>query len=132
MQTIRRMEFGPKTLIDLDYFGGRVSEPCPAAAVLIGTRSSGTEASIEPIPRRAAFRDILANLVVGVGVYQGIEFVLQSSWLELAGKVRPGLARLNAGRQLLRRARPYRFVLGRNRERNFECLERFLEHEIGE
>lgn len=130
MQTVRRMEFGPKTLIDLDYFGGRVSEPCPATALLVGTRSSGTQSEILPMPRRAALRDVVANLVVGVGVYQGIEFLLQSSWFELAYKVRPGLARLRAGTALLRRARPYRFVMGRDHDSNLARLERFLEHEL--
>lgn len=130
MQTVRRMEFGPKTLIDLDYFGDRVSEPCPARAVLIGVRSSGIDSRIEAIPRRAALRDVVANLVVGIGVYQGLEFVLQRSWGELVYQARPALSRLHTGLQLLRRARPYRFALGRDRERNCERLEQFLETEL--
>jgi hypothetical protein len=131
METVRRMEFGPKTLIDLDYFDAPVSEPCPARALLVGARSSGRDASIEPIPRRQAWRDLVSNLVVGVGVYQGIEFVLQSSWLELSRKAPQGFARLRAGRQLLRRAQPYRFVLGRDSDKNLRCLESFLESELG-
>lgn len=131
MQTVKRMEFGPKTLIDLDYFGGRVAPPTPIAAVLIGARSSGTSSGIDPIPSRAAFGDVLANLVVGVGVYQGIEFVLQSSWWELFYKVRPAFSRLNCGLQLLRRADAYRFTLGRDPEANFASLEQFLEGDFG-
>lgn len=130
MQRVRRMEFGPKTLIDLDYFGGRVAPPTPIAAILIGSRSSGLAASIDAIPGSAAFRDVLANLVVGVGVYQGIEFILQSSWWELVYKVRPVWSRLYCGMQLLRRTDAYRFTLGRDPEANFASLERFLENDF--
>lgn len=130
MQKVRRMEFGPKTLVDLEYFGGRVARPCPVAAVMVGTRSSGTSSRIERVGRRVVFHELVANLVVGIGVYQGLEFVIQRSWWELARKVRPALSRLYCGLQLLRRARPYRFVLGRDSESNFRRLEEFLENDL--
>jgi hypothetical protein len=130
MQRVRRMEFGPKTLIDLDYFGGRVAPPTPIAAILIGSRSSGRSSAIDPMSGRAAFRDVLANLVVGVGVYQGIEFILQRSWWELVYKVRPVWSRLHCGLQLLRRTDAYRFTLGRDSEANFASLERFIENDF--
>jgi len=130
LQTVDRMEFSPKTLVDLDWFADRIASPVPVAAVLIGVRSSGKESLIERIPRRRATRAILANLVVGIGVYQGLEFVLQRSWLEVATKVRPALSRARAGLALLRRARTYRFVLGRDQDDSFRRLEEFLDGEL--
>ena len=63
-------------------------------------------------------------------MYQGIEFVLQSSWWELFYKLGPAFSRLHCGLQLLRKADAYRFTLGRDPEANFAALEEFLENDF--
>jgi hypothetical protein len=130
LQTVNRMEFGPKTLIDLDWFEGRIAESAPASAILLGVRNSGTESRIEPVPKRTLVKEIIGNLVVGIGVYQGIEFVFQSSWWEVFRQLRPALSRALAGLSLLRRASTYRFVLGQDREANVRCIETFLDERL--
>lgn len=126
-RTVQRMEFDPKTLIDLDVFGDQWSrQPVPARWLLVGQRSLGEECCLEPLSRLSAVRALLTNMVVGVGLYQGLEFLLERSHLDLfqrlgslSGRLRPALA-------LLRHCQRRRFVLGRDRQLNQATLLNFL------
>ena len=62
------------------------------------TSSSGSgrlarDGRLERLPRRAAAGALLREGVVGVGVYQGMEFVLQRGMRDVAGKAGEALAR---------------------------------------
>lgn len=123
----KRIEFDPKISIDVTCFADRLSTaPVPARIILLGVRSTGTQASIRPASRMAAVKHCLMNSVVGVGLYQGLEFMMQARAGDAARQA--GLlvsrARINAG--LLARTRVYTFVIGRDRARNFEALRAFL------
>ena len=130
LRTVARMEFDPKTLIDLDYLGDRIGGAVPAAALLVGERNSGDVADIVPLSRVGACHALLKNLVVGLGVYQGIEFLLERGLWELLAKTGVALSRTVSGVGLLRRAPAFRFVLGRNRERNTRCFLEFVEQKF--
>lgn len=122
IRTVRRMEFDPKTLIDIDYFRDRLGSAVPAGMVLVGERNLGEVSEIVPLARARALRAIVKYLVVGLGVYQGMEFVLERGLGDLAGKVGVASSRLRAGLGLLARAPAYRFVLGRDLARNQQTL----------
>jgi hypothetical protein len=87
LRTMKRMEFEPKTLIDLDYFEGRIGDAVPSKLLIVGTRHLGDVSEIRPLGRRSAFGSLVTNMVVGLGVYQGLEFLLERSVGELAGKL---------------------------------------------
>ena len=127
LRTVARMEFDPKTLVDLDYLGDRIGTTVPAAAMLVGERNAGDVAEIVPLGRPGACDALLKNLVVGLGVYQGIEFVLERGVWQLLAKTGVALSRTMSGFGLLRRAPAFRFVLGRNRERNTRCFLEFVD-----
>jgi len=74
---------------------------------------------------------IIKNLVVGLGVYQGLEFLLERSLWETLGKAGVGFSRLYNGLWLAIKTRPYLFVMGRNRELNLETVIGFIEREYG-
>lgn len=127
VRTVRRMEFDPKQLIDLEYFDDRVSGPVEPALIIVGERSLGEDSAIRPIPRHQALRALLKYMVVGLGVYQGLEFLLERGTRELFGKSGVAASRLYNGLQLLCRAPAYRFTLGRDTTKNATtCLE-FIE-----
>lgn len=130
LRTVKRMEFDPKTLIDLEYFGDRIGGTVGTAAILVGERNSGDVAEIVRLGRRATFGALVKNLVVGLGIYQGIEFVLERGPRELLGKTGLALSRTRSALALLARAPAYRFVLGRDRERNTRCLLEFVERQL--
>ena len=132
LRTVRRMEFEPKTLVDLAYFGDRITaEPALPGILLVGRRNLGEVSSITPISRLRMIQPMIKNLVVGLGVYQGLEFLLERSLWETLGKVGVGFSRLYNGLWLVIKIRPYLFVMGRNRELNLETLIDFIEREYG-
>ena len=51
---IERMEFGPKTLVDIMAFKSRLSGPVPIGAILISQRFTAGQSRLFPLPRRAA------------------------------------------------------------------------------
>jgi hypothetical protein len=109
---IGRMEFGPKYLANYSYFQNRV---CPAAEpglVLIGARILAPECRVEEVGMIAGLRACVSNCVVGVGLFQGLEFILQSSGWELLKHAGVGLSRLRNCYRLLRRSRVCRVHLG--------------------
>jgi hypothetical protein len=134
LHTVRRMEFDPKTLIDIDYFQDRLAKAGQAVEpllVLVGERNLGEEAAIVAVSRLWALKAFLKYAVVGLGVYQGLEFLLERGVLDLTGKVGVAASRLYSSCRLLARAPAYRFVLGRNMQKNTECLLEFLRRADG-
>jgi hypothetical protein len=127
LRTMSRMEFDPKTLIDIEYFRDRLGSETAPRLLLVGQRNLGDASAVEPMRRAAALRALVSNLVVGLGVYQGLEFLLERGAWELAGKAGVVASRLRASLALLRRVRAYRFVMGRDIDRNIATLVAFLD-----
>jgi hypothetical protein len=126
LRTVRRMEFDPKRLIDLDYFADRLSGPVAPGLILVGQRNLGDVSEITPLAHQDAIGALIKNMVVGLGVYQGMEFVLERGVGEVLGKAGVATSRLRNSLRLLARAPAYRFVLGRNRGRNTQALVDFI------
>jgi hypothetical protein len=126
LRTVSRMEFSPKTLIDIDYFRDRLGEAVPPGWILVGERNLGEVAAIVPLARWKALRAVVKYMVVGLGVYQGLEFLLERGLGDLLGRSGVAASRLYNGLQLLARAPAYRFVLGRNPAKNCQTLMEFL------
>jgi hypothetical protein len=123
LRRIERMEFHPKLAVDLHAFRHRIaSAPAPVRHLVIGRRSLGREARLERVPRHRATGTLLREGVIGVGVYQGMEFVLQRGMRDTAAMGGVGLARARACMAALARATTWRLTLGRDRERNWEAL----------
>jgi hypothetical protein len=125
LRTVQRMEFDPKTLIDIDFFQDRVGKEVEPFAILVGERNLGNVSEITPLARRRALQALLKYVVVGLGVYQGMEFVLERGVREVLGKGEIAASRLYNSLRLLARAPSYRFVLGRDTTKNFETLLEF-------
>ena len=127
VRRIERMEFHPKLVLELERFADRIeTEPKPLRHLVVGQRSLGTEARLEPLPRRAAAAVLLREAVVGVGVYQGMEFILQRGPRDVAEKLGIVGTRALCCTGALARARAWRLTLGRDHERNWEALEPLL------
>ena len=123
----QRIEFSAKVNIDIRCFGDRICrEAVPASFLLLGVRSTGREAQLTPVSRSALLRHVLMNSIIGVGLYQGLEFLLQKSCRESVRYAGILLSRARNNLVLLRHARVYRFLIGRDARRNYECLREFL------
>ena len=125
-RTIRRMEFGPKTLIDIEHFRDRLAGACPPGVILLGERWLAGPSEVCPAPRALAVKALVKNAVVGLGLYQGIEFLLERSSWEVLGKAGVALSRLRNCLALIRRSRVWRFAMGPDVEQTAQTLVDFI------
>jgi len=126
LRTVNRMEFDPKTLIDIEYFNNRIGEAVEPFLLLVGERNLGEISEITPLPLHKAFKALLKYMVVGLGIYQGLEFLLERSALELATKGGVVFSRLYNCLRLLGRSKTFKFKLGRDKEKNCHTLIEFV------
>jgi hypothetical protein len=126
LRTVRRMEFDPKTLIDIEYFHERLSKEVETGVILIGERNLGEISGIVPLSSRRAFNALVKYMIVGLGVYQGMEFLLERGLWELLGKGGVVASRLYNSLRLLTGAPAYRFILGQNTKKNCQTLIEFI------
>jgi len=126
LRTVKRMEFGPKTLIDIEYFRDKIAAPCPIGAILLGERWLAGKSSILPERRRRAINAFIKNTVVGLGLYQGIEFVLERSGWEVLGKAGVAFSRLKTSLSAIGRSQVFRFRMGPDAEESAEVLATFI------
>jgi hypothetical protein len=121
------MEFDPKISIDIRFFGDRVlQQAVPAAYLLLGTRYTGRRARIFPVSKTAALRHALTNSIIGIGLYQGLEFLSQKSFKESVQHVGFLFSRVYNNLILLKQTRVFEFLIGREVDRNYECLRDFF------
>src|SRR2546427_6481637 len=83
LRTVRRMEFDPKTLIDIEYFQDCLGQPVEPRFLFIGERNLGEVSEIVPLARHRALKALFKDMVVGLGIYQGLEFLLERGAWEL-------------------------------------------------
>jgi hypothetical protein len=127
VQRIERMEFQPKLVLAVEAFADRIEErPQQLRHLVIGRRALGSEARLEQLPRRVAVGTLLREAVVGVGVYQGMEFVLQRGMRDVISKGGVFASRARACAAGLARARVWELTMGRDSDRNWAALERLL------
>jgi hypothetical protein len=127
VRTMERMEFHPKLLLDLDPYRERIeSASQPLRHIVIGERSLGEDARLERVPRRAAIGPLLREAVIGVGLYQGMEFVLQHGAIDVARHARPALVRGACCAAGLAHATVWRLTVGRDHDRNWKALRQLL------
>lgn len=128
---LQRMEFEPKTFVDLAFFEHRLSAAVDVGVILVGERNLGNASAIVPISKRATLDALMKYLVVGLGVYQGLEFMLERGLWEMAGKAGVAASRLRNGVRLMFKAPAYKFVLGRDMAKNTGTFIDFTRRTIG-
>jgi hypothetical protein len=131
VRTIQRMEFGPKILVNYDYFGHRVKPAAEPGIVLLGYRSLSPHCRIEPAGKMESYRSMIADCAVGLGLFQGLEFMLRSSPTELIDKAGTIFSRFRNARTLFQRSHVYRLILGRDREENARAVGELIRRKLG-
>lgn len=127
VRTIERMEFHPKLVLDLEAFAERIEPDAqPLRHIVVGRRSLGTDARLAPLPRRQVAGTLVREAVVGVGLYQGMEFILQRGLQDLPRHLRPLATRGACCAVALARAKTWSLTLGRDHERNWSALAALL------
>jgi hypothetical protein len=93
---------------------------------VIGRRSLGVGAELAPIPRSAAVGTLFREGVFGLGVYQGMEFVLERGMRDAVRQTGTMATRAACCAAGLARARTWSLTSGRDHERNWEALRPLL------
>jgi GTPase SAR1 family protein len=128
---IKRMEFGPKYTIDIDVFKNKIArEPLPVEYILCGARCLGSESYIKPLSKHSALGELVKNSVVGLGLYQGIEFLFQEGIFELFKKSGVLFSRFKNASKVASRSKTYSFVIGSDRRKNVETFLNFCQENI--
>jgi hypothetical protein len=127
VRRLERMEFHPKLALDLEAFADRIeAEPQPLRHLVIGRRTLGRDARLERAGRPGAVGTLVREAVVGVGIYQGMEFILQRGMRDVLGKLDIALTRAACCAAGLARAQVWRATLGRDHEANWAALAALL------
>lgn len=127
LRTIQRIEFGPKLLLRHEYFADRIVSRAMPDLLFLGRRSLSDTCIIRPSTRLAALRALIPNCVIGLGLFQGMEFVFNRSSGEILRKLATAFSRLRNCISLVHRSAVYTVVLGRDLEKNAATLRAFLE-----
>jgi hypothetical protein len=116
------MEFGPKHLVDPEWFGPRIAAAADPGILILGRRTLGARPRVEPASYPQAMRTLFPAMILGVGLFQGLEYLLQSRLFDLAGKAGVLLGRLRNAHALVRASRCYVLHLSRDTARNAELV----------
>ena len=120
------MRVGTKILVDVSYYADKIGSACAPGVILLGERTLGCGSGIEPTSRLRGSKEFIKNSVVGLGLHQGLEYLLGRSVWETFGKSKLACSRLNNSLKLLRRSRVYRYTIGHDIEKNHQVLLDFL------
>ena len=124
---VDRMEFGIKYYIDCDYWGNRIEQRYLSDVVLfVGKRVLNRKPSIKPISKFSALKTLFRDAVVGVGLYQGLEFILNHSSWDALTKIPVLMKRLMLAIKLARHAETFEFTLTNDPSINCETIQEFL------
>lgn len=124
---IDRMEFGKKYFIDCAFWGDKLQKaPVNKCILFVSRRILNGEPSIEPCSKIAALRTLVRDSVVGIGLYQGIEFIFKSSPWELLAKSFIVLRRFRLAVKLVLKSRTYQITLTQDIPRNTRVFSDFM------
>jgi hypothetical protein len=127
----RSPEWGERKVLDVRYFPQQVvSSEVKATLILIGRRTLSAEPKILPATYRQAFSGMFKNSIIGVGLFQGIEFLFQEGILEIFKMLPIAVSRTVNALRLLAGAKYYELYLCPDREKNASLVAEFLRAEL--
>jgi hypothetical protein len=127
---VKLMRVGTKIMVNLEYFQDGIGSKCPLHAILIGKRSLGTGSAIIRTSRFNALNELFKNSVVGMGLHQGMEYLLGRNILQTMGRSSIAFSRLNNSLGAISRCKTYKYTIGHDFERNAQVLLEFMEKNI--
>lgn len=127
VRRIERFEFPAKHALALDAYADRIAVGrVPISHIVIGRRWLGNDAGLTKIPKRQVVAPLLRDGVVGLGIAQMAEYVLQRGWIDILGNGPIAARRAAICRTALARAQTWEVDLGRDGERNWAAIESLL------
>ena len=127
--SIDRIEFGKKFFIDCSYWEDQIEHRYLKKSVLFFTqRVLNGQSSICPTPKYPVFKSLIRDAVVGIGLYQGIEFLFSHSSLEVFQKFKIAIKRLRLALQLTQSSQTFKLTLSNDIQENTKTLRQFIKN----
>jgi hypothetical protein len=127
VRRIQRFEFPTKHVLSLEVFADRIAaDPQVIRHIVLGERSLGRAASLERVSRRRGVAPLVRDGVIGLGVAQMAEYVLQRGWRDVTRKAGTATRRAAICTRALAGAQTWQLVMGRDLERNWSALSTLL------
>jgi len=124
---IDRMEFGKKYFIDIDCWSEKLEKrKLNKKVFLIAKRLMNGTPYIEKASRYDTLTNLMGSAVLGLGLYQGMEFVFNNSPWELFRRLPVFLKRLTAALKFAVTTDSYQIYLCRDSTENIRILTNFV------
>ena len=123
-----RMEFHTRTVLTIPSIASRIDPgPTRLRHLVIGRRTLADSPTLAPASRRAAARALIRQCVVGVDLFQGMEFLFRHGLRDAAGRAGTVAMRAQRCSLVLHGAEAWAIDLGRDDEANWASLRRLLD-----
>jgi hypothetical protein len=122
VRRVERMEFGPKYLIDPEWFGDRIAPRAAPGLLVIGRRTLAREPHCRPAGYGETMRALVPAMILGLGLFQGLEYLLRAHTFELLGQAGALTRRSRNAHALARAAQRWIVSLGRDAEANASAI----------
>jgi hypothetical protein len=123
VRRIERLEYPVKYVVSIDAFRAQIErEPQPLAHIVVARRRLGTNATLRTQSRGAVVGPLFREGVVGLGLAQMIEWVLQRGPRDALGKVGIAARRAACCASATSRAQTWQLDIGRDDDRNWKAL----------
>jgi hypothetical protein len=124
---IDRMEFGLKYFVDMQYWGEKVeTKPLKESVLIISERMLNGTPSIRRTSSSMAIKVLIRDAVIGIGLYQGLEFILTHSSWDIIRKVRTAGKRFMKALRFAFSVPTYRFIYSGDIASNTTVLRQFI------
>jgi hypothetical protein len=125
--SIDRMEFGQKYFIDCRYWDAQIEQRLLNKSVLfVSQRVLNGTPEIRPVAKRYVLKALIRDAVVGIGLYQGVEFLFSHSNWEVLPKFLLAFKRLRLALKLTRRSKTYQMILSNDIQENARIFQQFI------
>lgn len=131
LRLLNRMEFGAKYVVDSGYFADRIRPMAEPGLLLIGRRSLSPRPRVVTATYRETMEALLPAMILGMGLFQGLEFILRKSTWEILGKIGAVMGRAWRANALARRSKCFVIYLGRDSGANAAAVAELAERELG-
>ncbi len=125
---IDRMEFGLKYFVDCDYWKDKIeNKPVKDSILFISHRILNGNPSIKKVSKRKVLAALIRDAVIGIGLYQGLEFIFNSSSWEVFSKIPIFFKRFIQAFRLTLASETYQITLSRNITQNTIVFKEFIQ-----
>ena len=127
-----RSQYSPKTLIDIDFFQGKISKLCNPYIVLIGQRGFSKETRLKQISKLRTILPFAVNSVLGRDLPHTVSYFLRFDLKSVLSYIKILISRFIISCKVIWRAKTYRFYMGTDPGENARFLANFLRMELRE